>query len=83
MTVAFRIESVRLDTSNGAVEYAFTSDLTVLAGQTGVGKTTLLELMHENTSRTYISRSISATSGSNCPEVSTKNDDGQFGFSTL
>ncbi|MCW2690805.1 MAG: hypothetical protein JWR37_5695 [Mycobacterium sp.] len=45
MTVAFRIESVRLDTSNGPVEYTFPGDLTVLAGQTGVGKTTLLELI--------------------------------------
>jgi AAA domain len=45
MTVTFRIESVRLDTSNGAVDYEFRGDLTVLAGQTGVGKTTLLELI--------------------------------------
>jgi hypothetical protein len=45
MTVAFRIDSVRLETSNGAVEYSFPGDLTVLAGQTGVGKTTLLELI--------------------------------------
>ena len=45
MTVTFRIESVRLDTTNGAVEYSFPHDLTVLAGQTGVGKTTLLELI--------------------------------------
>lgn len=45
MTVTFRIESVRLDTSRGEVTYSFPGDLTVLAGQTGVGKTTLLELM--------------------------------------
>lgn len=45
MTVTFRIESVRLDTTNGPLEYAFPGDLTVLAGQTGVGKTTLLELV--------------------------------------
>ena len=45
MTVTFRIDSVRLDTSNGSVTHAFPSDLTVLAGQTGVGKTTLLELI--------------------------------------
>ena len=45
MTVTFRIESIRLDTTNGAVTYSFPSDLTVLAGQTGVGKTTLLELI--------------------------------------
>ena len=45
MTVAFRIESVRLDTTSGAVSYEFPGDLTVLAGHTGVGKTTLLELI--------------------------------------
>lgn len=45
MTVSFRIESVRLDTTSGAVSYEFPGDLTVLAGHTGVGKTTLLELI--------------------------------------
>ncbi len=45
MTVRFRIESVRLDTTSGAVGYEFPGDLTVLAGHTGVGKTTLLELI--------------------------------------
>jgi hypothetical protein len=45
MTVTFRIESVRLDTINGAVTYSFPNDLTILAGHTGVGKTTLLELI--------------------------------------
>jgi hypothetical protein len=45
MTVTFRIEAVRLDTTNGAVGYDFPGDLTVLAGHTGVGKTTLLELI--------------------------------------
>lgn len=45
MTVTFRIDEVRLDTSGGSVVYAFPADLTVLAGQTGVGKTTLLELI--------------------------------------
>ena len=45
MTVPFRIESVRLDTTSGAVSYEFPRDLTVLAGHTGVGKTTLLELI--------------------------------------
>lgn len=45
MTVTFRIESVQLDTTNGTVDYAFPRDLTILAGHTGVGKTTLLELI--------------------------------------
>ena len=45
MTSTFRIDEVRLDTSNGPVVYAFPADLTVLAGRTGVGKTTLLELI--------------------------------------
>lgn len=45
MTTTFRIETVRLDTTNGPVTYTFTRDLTVLAGHTGVGKTTLLELV--------------------------------------
>lgn len=45
MTVKFRIESVRLETSNGPVSYPFPGDLTVLAGPTAVGKTTLLELI--------------------------------------
>jgi DNA repair exonuclease SbcCD ATPase subunit len=45
VTVRFRIDAVALDTTEGRVEYQFTSDLTVLAGRTGVGKTTLLELI--------------------------------------
>lgn len=45
MTVKFRIMEVRFDTDKGMVEHAFPGDLTVLAGQTGVGKTTLLELV--------------------------------------
>lgn len=44
MTTTFRIEQIRLDTSGGLVVHSFPSDLTVLAGPTGVGKTSLLEL---------------------------------------
>jgi hypothetical protein len=45
VTVQVRIHGVWLATTEGTVEYHFSSDLTVLAGQTGVGKTTLLELI--------------------------------------
>ncbi|MDQ1627199.1 MAG: hypothetical protein QOI54_943 [Actinomycetota bacterium] len=45
MTTRFRLEAVSLNTSNGEVRYTLPSDLTVLAGPTGVGKTTLLELV--------------------------------------
>lgn len=45
MTVAFRVDTLRLDTIGGEVTYTFSRDLTVLAGHTGVGKTTLLELL--------------------------------------
>lgn len=45
MTTRFRIESVELSTSAGVVRYNFDSELTVLAGDPGVGKTTLLELI--------------------------------------
>jgi hypothetical protein len=45
VTVKIRLDSVLLETTEGPVEYRFRSDLTVLAGQTGVGKTTLLELV--------------------------------------
>lgn len=44
MTTTFRIEQIRLDTTGGPVVHRFPSDLTVLAGPTGVGKTSLLEL---------------------------------------
>lgn len=45
MTVAFRIDELRLDTTNGPDIHAFPQDMTVLVGQTGVGKTALLELI--------------------------------------
>jgi hypothetical protein len=43
VTTTFRLNSVTLDTIEGPVRYAFPADLTILAGPTGVGKTTLLE----------------------------------------
>ncbi|MEU8061794.1 AAA family ATPase [Microbispora bryophytorum] len=45
MTTRFRINTVLISTAEGDVRYSFPSDLTVLAGRTGVGKTTLLELI--------------------------------------
>ncbi|MFT3942223.1 MAG: hypothetical protein QM705_00160 [Ancrocorticia sp.] len=45
MTIKFRIDSVTVNTSNGRVHYTFSSNLTVLAGGIGVGKSTLFELI--------------------------------------
>lgn len=45
MTLSFRINELSLYTTEGQVRYEFGSDLTVLEGPTGVGKTTLLELI--------------------------------------
>lgn len=45
MTTLFRLESVRMETTAGPVVHEFPADLTVLAGDTGVGKTSLLELV--------------------------------------
>lgn len=49
MTNKFRIERISMATSGGSVQYAFPSDLTVLAGGVGVGKSTLFELIKHGT----------------------------------
>lgn len=45
MSLDFRLRALILHTTEGTVRYDFESDLTVLEGPTGVGKTTLLELV--------------------------------------
>lgn len=45
MTTRFRIDSFTLGTTGGDVIYDFPSDLTIISGPTGVGKTSLLELL--------------------------------------
>ena len=45
MTIKFRIDEVILRTTEGDVRYELPSDLTIFSGPTGVGKTTLLELV--------------------------------------
>ncbi|MFF5028556.1 AAA family ATPase [Streptomyces collinus] len=45
MTLNFRLNALVLHTTEGEVRHDFSSDLTVLEGPTGVGKTTLLELI--------------------------------------
>lgn len=45
MTARFRIDQFRVETIEGPVIYNFDDDLIVLAGDTGVGKTTLFELI--------------------------------------
>jgi hypothetical protein len=45
MTTTFRLESLHIVTSAGPIVYTFPTDLTILAGDTGVGKTSLLELV--------------------------------------
>lgn len=45
MTTRFRLDAVAITTTDGDVRYEFPSALTVLAGDVGVGKSTLLELI--------------------------------------
>ncbi|GAB2615228.1 AAA family ATPase [Kribbella endophytica] len=45
MTTRFRINAIHIDTVEGAVDFVFSDDIIVLTGPTGVGKTTLFELV--------------------------------------
>ena len=45
MTTVFRIETVQVQADGGAFAYEFPGPLTVLAGQSGVGKSSLLQLV--------------------------------------
>ncbi|MEU4295329.1 hypothetical protein AB0E63_44520 [Kribbella sp. NPDC026596] len=45
MTTRFRIDAIHIDTTEGSVDYEFPADIVVLTGPTGVGKTTLFELV--------------------------------------
>jgi RNA polymerase-binding transcription factor DksA len=45
VTTPFRIDTITIATIGGSVQYSFPSALTVLAGNVGVGKSTLFELI--------------------------------------